>query len=315
MTVTKIIFSFWILLFTISCKKDKVPISQQEFVCAPCEELPPLGEYTYGYEYNYENYITSPEFNPNNENEFIYIEQSEKIWKFNILTKEKTLLFSDGQLLYAGLTWSKKDWIIFHKGLNGLYRMKENGDSLTPIQFSEPIFHPKWNWEGTKFVVYRGFSNGQKYSLVFNDQYQVIDTLMDKTQIVSWNHPRYAANEEITKIQMLNVENKQVEREITSTYQNTLGAFAWGNGSNILYSNADGMFLHDLESNIRHKLRCRCNSFTYSFSTTNRSRTKIIFNKWKHTPVSPGSTYLNTRTSFALMDIDGSNEVEIEIPE
>ena len=228
-----------------------------------------------------------------------------------MLTKEKTLLF-EGSPLYAGLTWSKKDWIIFHRGTLGLYRMKGNGDSLTPIECSVPIHHPKWNWDGTKFCAYRAFGTGEKYSLIFNDSYEIIDTLMGVYSGI-WQHPEYIANVEIFKIELINPETKEVEYKITSKHPYMFGGFAWGEGNKIIYTTFGGTYIHNLETNRRKKIRCGCDTKFYGPGSTTRSRTKILYKVNYSKVTSPG--LIETKPKMVLMNMDGSGEEIIEIPE
>jgi len=114
---------------------------------------------------------------------------------------------------------------------------------------------------------------------------------------------------------MINVETKKVEKELLTTYSNPFGLFNWANNENIMFTQGDGLFLYNLETGFRRKIKCLCNEAFYSFGSMNRNHTKLAFIKTKCKLLEPGSHILIAACFFALIDSDGKNEVEIEIPE
>lgn len=75
---------------------------------------------------------TSPVCNPNNPDEFLYIENKEIIL-YNTLTKSKTTIFSSPAPVY-NVKWARNNWIIFvdFRDLH-LYKIRPNGSDLTVI--------------------------------------------------------------------------------------------------------------------------------------------------------------------------------------
>src|SRR5690606_27968878 len=120
-------------LLTVSCKKgkiDKLPIAEtnvDEDTCT-CVSVPKIPGYSNGYNHLYESeVISTPIFNPNDDNEILYIITSfspyeKKLVKYDLVSKQKTILFT-GQI-FGFPAWSKLNWIVFANGYNGLYRIR-----------------------------------------------------------------------------------------------------------------------------------------------------------------------------------------------
>lgn len=82
------------------------------------------------YEYDSVMYY-APCFNPQNSDEFVYIEKrpysfKSELYKYNMLTHEKCYLADEVDYFPK---WSKNGWIIFNRG-GQLWKVKSSGDSL-----------------------------------------------------------------------------------------------------------------------------------------------------------------------------------------
>lgn len=145
-----IIFSI-IILGVLACRKDKIPIDDDE--CEPFD-LPESGIITFGYErFQYK----APYFNPNNSNEFIYHYRDNELnefhlLKYNLQTQQKTFILESGKI-WDQPKWSAKGWIAYthHVGyVDHIYIVKDNGDSL--IQFTQNManLYPSWSSSGNE---------------------------------------------------------------------------------------------------------------------------------------------------------------------
>lgn len=93
-----------------------------------------------------------PSFNPANPYEIAFMERwgGTRIYKFSFITGLKTLIHNGG---YYSTDWSSKGWIIFTNGDLQLWKVKENGDSLTQLTNNGDFNNQaKWSPDGTRFA-------------------------------------------------------------------------------------------------------------------------------------------------------------------
>lgn len=110
-------------IFTISCNVDP-----EIDILGDCEDL----DLADGYLISIDSVMYfAPYFNPNNSNQFVYIEQkaSDQIkWLciFDITTKEKIYLCDEVDF---NPRWAANNWVVFNRG-GEIWKIKTNGDSL-----------------------------------------------------------------------------------------------------------------------------------------------------------------------------------------
>ncbi|MEX1192400.1 MAG: hypothetical protein WEA99_10540 [Brumimicrobium sp.] len=148
----KIILYILIALGTMACRKDKpVPSVEESSECKSfSKDLPPQTYFT-----NERFQYKAPHFNPNNSNEFIYhfrdYEQNEfQLLKYNLLTKQKTLIVESGKIANQP-KWSSDGLIAYthHVGyVDHIYLVKDNGDSLTQLTDNVHNMFPVWSSTG-----------------------------------------------------------------------------------------------------------------------------------------------------------------------
>lgn len=155
-----IFFLFSVLIAVSACKKDKPsPIK--------CDEL--LGDWEkdegcYNFKLPPMNFFVSeanmykqPCFNPNNQNEFVFhfrdnTQRKSQLVKYNILTKQKTVLYESSEYsIWGQPKWSKKGWIAFTRTrayVDHVFIVKDNGDSLRQFTQNTANYDPAWDAKG-----------------------------------------------------------------------------------------------------------------------------------------------------------------------
>jgi hypothetical protein len=100
----------------------------------------PRDKYLYSY----------PVFNPNNPCEIAYLRSDGTLWKFSFNTGEAQKLANNPK--YSP-DWSSKGWIIYTGTNSQLWKVKDNGDSLTQLS-NEAAFNndAKWSPDGTMYA-------------------------------------------------------------------------------------------------------------------------------------------------------------------
>lgn len=111
-------------LFIISCNIDP-----EIDIIGDCDEL----DLNDGYEVYLDTIMYyAPYFNPNNADQFVYIERNntdyiKRLYIYDMITLTKTYLCDDASF---NPRWTKNDWIVFNRG-GTIWKIKTSGDSLT----------------------------------------------------------------------------------------------------------------------------------------------------------------------------------------
>ncbi len=174
-------FFLIIMCFFYSCNEDP-PItspdchSQSGDSCFLTEIEDPygLGVYT---EYDSIMYY-KPCFNPNDNNEFVYIEvnkylHTEKLIVYNISTLNKFIL--DEGVDFSP-KWTKSGWIIYSKG-SEIWKIKSDGDLKISLFTIFDNYEPEINPEGSK-IVFR--QDDDYYTTIISDLAgNILDSISD----------------------------------------------------------------------------------------------------------------------------------------
>jgi hypothetical protein len=196
-------------LFFVSCTKDQLPDPDA------CRDLiTPSGIHLGPVYINDLPYYSSPCFNPNNEEEIIYLGadglDTFKLYKLNLKTNERSEILEG--LIYPIPRWSVKDWIIFSKSDFNVYKIKSNGDSLTQLTDSGNCFGPVWNKEGNSFIYHEGFTTPTR-GIVCEEDGLVIDTIIGVGQHnwPSWRHDSLIAYGDLLALLTVNPQTHEVD--------------------------------------------------------------------------------------------------------
>lgn len=146
------------LFIFVSCKKDD-PLSYSglprhvDFPKCNDEKIPKSPDSPIGWEFTSKGAsYRFPCFNPNNSDEFVYcVTQSgiTNLISYNRQSGEKTILLTYN--LYRPALWGTNGWILLNPG-NQIWKIRDNGDSLTQLTSVGNHYYPSWNFDYTKFV-------------------------------------------------------------------------------------------------------------------------------------------------------------------
>ena len=308
---TVLFFSILIALAITSCKKDHTSI------CNPVP-LPNNGGPSTGWNFIKDSaYFSSPCFNPNNANEFIFSLQpyglgKTKLCKFNMQTHQLFAII-EATILFPA-KWGKNDWILLSLGDQNIWKIKSTGDSLTQLTFSSSNFSPYWNYTYDTIGFYNTTS-GTTTTYLIDQNGRYIDTLHNGglTNVSCWNSPKFIAtsgcisvNLTIPRIDSFIVlytlpnNNNGCGNGITFTDENTL-IWSW-------YS---GIYETSLADNSTKQILSGCDSRLYLSPSYSPLSNKILWNKVVETPLN--NTDLEIKSSIVIMDSQGENEREIAI--
>jgi len=255
-----------------------------------------------------ETYFGSPIINPINADELIYLDgvyPNSKISFYNLQTHEKRALINEN--VERNFSWSRKDWILFQRSADfNLYKIKSNGDSLTQLTYGGKWFHGRWNYEGTKFIVYQKFNSISK-SFIMNEQGVVIDSLTNwKHRGGYWSHPLYYLGGSIFEIIVMDIENKMVIKKLS--FEKEIDLVGWVSLEEFMYRQATKLYLYNITTSQTKLIKCHCNT-SYQTNTCSSDFSKLLFVKIVDSLQTNNRIFEDSKLIF--MNKDGTGEFEI----
>lgn len=331
--VTPKLLVFILLSFTIfACEKDK-QINSNAYCasCEPCAKIPTdiSSQPRQVIETSFQR--LAPCFNPLNVNEFIYLTQDSLFYnsliKYNLITKKETVILS-GQRIVRQPKWGKNGWILF-AGLNlQIFKVKDNGDSLTQLTSVYSNTYPEWfgidkiffsvasgsdKIAGNKIIGFDGTRLDSIQATVMNTViiYNSINDLMELAGLGGG----------VSDIVFMNLKSKQLNYLIKDTSKiihYTTGVTWHPNNKDIYYSttvvgeNNSGLvgicrLNKDSKENVL--IKNACNSRSYSLLSISPDGKKIIAERQDY-QLMPDNNLLK-KSDICIMDIDGRNEEKV----
>jgi len=307
-----------VILFLFSCRKDKVPQIISENTNAETCDCVPLSSSNVGVFDQYvqgEKYYLWPQFNPNNDDEIIYVEPSpgniKLLYKLNLITLEKTLIFQ-GVMSYEP-SWGFDDWILLNLMDYQIWKIKSDGTQLTQVTSNGAWFHPEWSSTEDKFIAYQGYINNNLYpGKIWDINGTIIDSFEWSPTVGSWRHPLYYGGVSTGKVIVIDPFSNQFISTLNTDPNKSYNSFNWISGSEALLTNIDGMYRYNIYTKDITKLKCSCSSRRYIGGTTNSSNTKIIYQLAVLTRIDGGT--VKEERELVIMNFDGTDEEIIAVP-
>ncbi len=268
----------------ISCGKENTTQIDESY-CSPQETgptIPPYDRVGFGYKYVniLENNSYYPCVNPLNPNEFVYVlsyAERSGLYKYDKLNKASTQIIKfvpNNYIAYPSdyIRWSRKGWLIFTDLYNNVYKIKDNGDSLTQLTFTGKDWKPEWNKEGTLFLTEHYSTTLKKYfNIIHNENGAEIDTIKynENTDLISappsWNNDKYILGTNFKGVILYDYKNKimkeiPIDRELFSLYIPT-----WINNNEFVCTGVNGIYIYNITNNKVKQIRSNPNSNQYSF--------------------------------------------------
>ena len=270
-----------------------------------------------------------PCFNPNNNNEFLYIDRLpgslfSDMCIYNLATGESNCILS-GQTYLHQPRWHENDWILFRGNGDNVYRIKSNGDSLLQITTSSVFQRPVWRPDGQAWIsnnVVEFTGNIEVYDL----SGEIIDVIPGEVfHFGDWSadnrivthrpnnfDPHQIAWSEVENVswQLLNFD--------TASPQPSMRDLHWVPMSDEVMFSQGGADISRINvlTGEKTKVREGCGTRYYSYFSINNNCSKIVAER-----VTPEEIFSNGwhnvvvyKSEIVLMNFDGTGEEVIELP-
>lgn len=254
----------------------------------------------------------TPCFNPNNEQECVFILQDMfkfKLMNLNLSTNSYKTLYIENNGLIQYPVWHKNNWILFLR-VNQIMKIKSNGDSLTQITQNGIHRYPIWNNKGDKIMycdddtTWSIDANGEQKQKLFDKPYSLSAINNAGDLALGWTN---------NSIAFSTFENPNVNKIYSNSTLDHfgIGGMAWlpNNTELLISTNHGGLYQLNVETEIFTQLKDSCAAkYTLDISTSPVGD-KILMQKTVFSIDSMNRLWMDSK--IFLMDIYGKYEKEI----
>lgn len=325
--------AFLILLLVVySCKKEpNEPIGNQGNTLSNTVDCPPyeLPNDSLGLLLGWSDRKMMPHFNPNDNDEFLYIDKIpgspfSDMCIHNTATGQSQCILSGQTYLYQP-RWHANGWILFRGNGDNVFRIKSNGDSLTQISTSNVFQNPIWRpdgqaWISNNVVEYTGnievydFS-GEIIDIVPGEVFHFGDWSQEN-RIVTHRPNNFGPHQ----MAWTNAENLswQLLDFDTVSPQMSVQDIKWIPMSDeIMFSQVyENISRINVITGEKTQVTDRCPGTYYEYFSINNNCTKIIAQRiWPEEIYSDGwNNVIINKSEIVIMNFDGTGEEVIELP-
>jgi Tol biopolymer transport system component len=319
----KILFYIFLIVIVASCVKKTIPTPVPED--GDCSNFsysssgPSSGTNLVNWP-SIDTTYNTPCFNPNNSNEIIYVQGivsngSTRIVKRNLTTKAENIVISS---VLRKPDWSSKDWITFNHADNQVWKIKSNGDSLTLLTVDLQGGHnPVWSPDGNRISFVKEV-NSKRYNMIIDANGNPLDTIpYFAFYLGKWSQSGLLAALSLDHMNVTyaNVNTHQISQPTNNTNSNNnifIDGVTWTPDSQFLiWCTNQGIFKTNSATKETIKIKNACDSKYYTSLSVSPDGKKIIAGRVDQKLVSTNT--INIKTGLSLMNIDGSNETNIEV--
>jgi hypothetical protein len=280
-----------------------------------CIPIPDNTKAAFGWNYNLDTpYFSATSFNPLNSNEFCYIKgvgSVVSLLTFNMQSKISTPVYT-GNVFYEP-QWGSNNWILFDAN-NIVYKVKTNGDSLTQLTYNASFTYPKWSADASELIA--AYFIAQSYGAYI---YSATGVLVDSLSVVlgapyAWRDSLIIGcriMNPTSNFGIYNFNTKNLTWIGNPDFEGYSGA-CFITPKQFIWANQSGIYITDWQMGSTITIKSLCNSESYMWPSYNFQSNKVLWNKGVENQVN--STTLGVHSSIVMMNPDGSDEQEINIP-
>jgi hypothetical protein len=261
--------------------------------------------------------------NPLNPQEIVYSEMIEdfhigftdNIYYFNLKNRQRRLLTTG--LLSGQPRWHRNGWILLPFRYR-IAKIKANGEHLTELTSYESNAGAVWNPKGNQFAFYHETPNRTLHIADANNgkRLETISALPKYDNWLDWSKPHgFVQQNQNGNIIGYNPQTQQQELFVLN--QGYCAGFCWlDDARTMVFANYAGLFVTNTVTKQVKKIQCGCQTVQYSHPEYVPQHRKIYALKAVSMVTDPPkNNHVLTTTFLVKMNLDGSDEQIIDLPQ
>lgn len=312
-----------------ACRKDK-PIPEPPIevtdttttncdTCIVCDDFPPYPELGFGYFSEGDQYIM-PFFNPNNEDEFIFVKRNSSnvsvLVKYNMSTNSETII-CDTEHIISQPQWGEQGWIVFTILGNRIMKIYDDGSGLEQITFHESTY-PSFGANGETFICMNQYPNlTTGYRPIIDLNGLLVDSVLFTYGQINTGSPYISLSAKYHTGYMIFADhsagpeprqgfcyyNNSTIQELNSFYPDYSIKDMTVSSTNLFYSEYwNDLYVIDLATNTTTTFLEGCQTKYYDYLSMSPNGNKMLVEKVINTPIIH---------EFGAVDIDEQHEIWI----
>lgn len=264
--------------------------------------------------------VFAAEYNPLDNNEIVFLKlesNNRKMYRYNLVTHQKVLIGSFPVI--QSFDWEKNDWTLLESGDFNIWKMKSNGDSLVQITSGKPFFHPKWNFNASKFSVFYFVNPMNEHCEIFTENGLFYDSISNPEVYKSCLNGSWRNSSEMmisyespSEIRVVDLNQKIVLKETIFNSIYNITQVEWLNDNEAIVNSAYGLYKYNYITNSIVKLRCQCPQQLYQKIGANIEGNKLLMTRVFYEQIDT-SFYFNLKYEIVELDLETMIETVIDV--
>ncbi|MBK9507495.1 MAG: hypothetical protein IPO03_19235 [Bacteroidetes bacterium] len=312
-------FIFSLLIFYLASCNNPIgtDLPKENPETADCY-FPPANGGGIGTGYNYifdEISFKNPYFNPNNPDEFIYLENGDLI-KYCISENKKSVIYQPINNINYQPKWSRNGKIAFNTSDNNIWIIDDTGANptkITNIGVDISInYYGEFSYTGDSLLFHTvgSYEDGDsRKTRIAYDNYSKFDTLqsIDVSPTTNWQKPGYLLDIWFSSATCINLFNPDVFNTFSFGDTMSEGGVIWEENKIDFYCyRGDGIYKGNIISNTFIKIKDMCPFVYYLYPCYSEISKKVISEKVTKEYIGSNTVYV--KYEIITMNPDGSDE-------
>ncbi len=208
-----------------------------------------------------EHVVNGPRYNPNNGDEIIFIERpfgsqtQFHLHRYRISIGTDDVILSGSNLVNMSYPadWGSTGWLLLNLSSqtgSNIYKLMDNGDSLTQVTFTSMNFNPLWSPSGDSFGYQ--YQPGQQFAVKYEPSTGASDTLSGFfDQSSTWYTEEAVSTVSYTGVWNWDMASGEVHKvcELPAALDGTstpAGTAMLPDGRTLVWAHIDGLFRTDM---------------------------------------------------------------------
>lgn len=282
-----------------SCKKENI---------IRCKDIPKSDNMNGGYVIAFDDvFLTYPVFNQNNVDEILIyntvLDNSEdELFIYNLKTNTKKVLFTGA--ITAIPKWKNSEWI--YLAMNGtIWKLHSETKELLEVS-NKNAYTFDVNYNADKIIYYN-----TNHIAIIDENSNQIDSINTYSNSIEWGFNNKIMLKDYDNFILYDNYLKKIEPLYQEKDVMFTSKMEWINDTEFVWSNKEGIYKTNAETNITTTILTHCNSILYRHVDYSRTQNLLLWEKSITKKID--DNVLHIESYIVTMNIDGTNEQILNI--